>query len=167
MSVDKAHEQAGWVNELVARLTDSAPVDAVNINRTLDFDETMFPQGGRRFFLVCTDGPTTRQARVESNGKDYGHDNEMIEVITAIGLLKQQRPLSTDSLPDKRTFVTSEIVPFGARMTFERIGCHLGDWEPDPENPDGGGDGRKNYIRILVKWVMPQCHREAPLIPAM
>jgi hypothetical protein len=147
----KADAQAGWVNELVARLTDSAPVDAVNINRTLDFDEATFPRGGRRFFLVSASPAQVQHSASMPDSQDYGHDNEMIEVITAMGLLKQQRPLSTDSLPDKRTFVTAEIIPFGSRMTFERIGCHLGDWEPDPENPDGGGDGRKNYVRILVK----------------
>jgi hypothetical protein len=55
-------------------------------------------------------------------------------------------------------------------MVVERIGCDLGNWEPDPNAPadgkgegggesngedgkdDGGkGDGRKDYVRILVK----------------
>jgi len=75
----------------------------------------------------------------------------MIEVLSALGILKQQRPLSTDSVPDKRTFITSEIIPFGSRFIFERIGCDLGDWEPDPEAPGTGGDGRRNYIRVFIK----------------
>lgn len=122
------------MNELLARLTDSFPEDQTTTNRTLDRDESTFPPGGRRVFV------------------DFGHDNEMIEILNAMGILKQQRDLSTDSLPDKRTFITSEIIPFGSRIVFERIGCHLGDWEPDPEAPPGeDGDGRKNYVRIFVK----------------
>lgn len=45
----------------------------------------------------------------------------------------------------------------------ERIGCDLGNWEPDPEvpgdgsddegGPEGRKDGRKDYVRILVKYV--------------
>jgi hypothetical protein len=43
---------AGWVNELIARLTDSAPEDATSTNRTLDQNNATFPQGGGRFFIV-------------------------------------------------------------------------------------------------------------------
>ena len=58
-------------------------------------------------------------------------------------------------MPDKRTFITSEIIPFGSRIIFERIGCRLGDWEPDPEAPAGDkGDGRKNYVRVFIKYVL-------------
>ncbi|KAK1926180.1 histidine phosphatase superfamily [Papiliotrema laurentii] len=128
---------AGWVNELLARLTDSAPEDSTTTNRTLDADESTFPQGGKRFFA------------------DFGHDNEMIEILAAMGLLSQQRPLPIDSVPDKRTFITSEIIPFGSRIIFERIGCRLGDWEPDPEAPAGDkGDGRKNYVRVFINDVL-------------
>jgi hypothetical protein len=70
--------------------------------------------------------------------------------------------VALDGVPDKRTFIISEIVPFGSRIIFERIGCDLGNWEPDPESglepkaqarADDGSedDGRKNYLRIFVK----------------
>jgi hypothetical protein len=45
-------KQAGWINELIARLTDSAPNDNTTTNRTLDADESTFPRGGERLFLV-------------------------------------------------------------------------------------------------------------------
>ena len=84
--------------------------------------------------------------------------------------------MPTDHVPLKRTYVLSEIVPFGARFTFERIACDLGNWEPDPnagtgEDEDQGEDeddvavpvktveagsdrskdGKRDYIRILIK----------------
>lgn len=44
--------QAGWVNELLARLTDTAPVDQTTTNHTLDDDPATFPPGGKRIFVV-------------------------------------------------------------------------------------------------------------------
>ncbi|WWC85773.1 uncharacterized protein L201_000639 [Kwoniella dendrophila CBS 6074] len=134
---------AGYVNELLARLTDYNVTDHTTTNYTLDSNENTFPQGGKLFFV------------------DFGHDNEMLEVISALGLLTQHRPLPTTSVPPKRTYVLSRIVPFGARMAFERVSCKMGNWEPDPEagdgngneftdKPDRGKDGKRDYIRILI-----------------
>lgn len=44
--------QAGWANELLARITDSAPKDSTSSNTTLNADVSSFPRGGRRFFVV-------------------------------------------------------------------------------------------------------------------
>lgn len=44
--------QAGYVNELIARLTDSAPVDHTSTNRSMNADENLFPRGGKRMFVV-------------------------------------------------------------------------------------------------------------------
>ncbi|WWC58080.1 uncharacterized protein I303_100615 [Kwoniella dejecticola CBS 10117] len=129
---------AGYVNELLARLTDSEVIDNTTTNHTLDGDERTFPRGGKRFFV------------------DFGHDNEMLETIAALGLLPQHRPLPTTSVPPKRTYILSRIVPFGARIAFERVSCKMGNWEPDPEagenadEPDRGNDGKRDYIRILI-----------------
>ncbi|KAL7420830.1 hypothetical protein Q5752_004783 [Cryptotrichosporon argae] len=128
---------AGYVNELLGRLDDSTPVDATTTNRTLDGDPATFPLGGNRVFA------------------DFTHDNEMVEILTAMGLLVQHRPLPLDGPPDKRTFVTAEIVPFGARFAVERVACDLGALEPDPDaDGDGAGgrgrDGRADYVRVLV-----------------
>lgn len=43
---------AGYVNELIARLTDSVPEDSTTVNDTLDRDPSMFPRGGHRIFAV-------------------------------------------------------------------------------------------------------------------
>ncbi|KAK4686161.1 hypothetical protein P7C73_g3973, partial [Tremellales sp. Uapishka_1] len=125
---------AGWVNELVARLTDSRPVDRTTTNRTLDGDEITFPRGGKRVFV------------------DFTHDNEMVEILTALGIMKQHRSLPTSYVPELRTFVLSEIIPFGSQFIFERIACDLGDWEPDPNDSDQdrSKDGKKDYVRILI-----------------
>lgn len=45
--------KAGWINELIARLTDSPVQDETTTNRTLDADEATFPLGGQRIFAVC------------------------------------------------------------------------------------------------------------------
>ena len=45
--------KAGWINELIARLTDSPLEDETTTNRTLDADEATFPLGGERIFAVC------------------------------------------------------------------------------------------------------------------
>ncbi|WVQ80361.1 hypothetical protein IAT38_002466 [Cryptococcus sp. DSM 104549] len=127
---------AGYINEIIARLTDSEPRDSTIVNRTLDADERTFPRGGRRLFV------------------DFGHDNEMLEIFAALGILKQHRPLQNDTLPAKRTFILSQIVPFGAKFVVERVKCDTGYWEPEPGEEgggeEGGRDGMKDYVRVLV-----------------
>lgn len=45
-------DQAGYINEMLARLTDSEVVDSTCTNRTLDADGKTFPRGGKRMFVV-------------------------------------------------------------------------------------------------------------------
>jgi hypothetical protein len=59
--------------------------------------------------------------------------------------------LPTDKVQDKRSYILSEIIPFGAQVVVERIACDLGNWEPDPNPERGRKDGKKDYVRILVK----------------
>lgn len=75
---------AGWVNELIARLTDSTVSDETSTNRTMDKDEDLFPLGGKRIFVVCRFKfrPTIWLMR-----KDFSHDNEMIEIMTALNII--------------------------------------------------------------------------------
>ncbi|BEJ10770.1 hypothetical protein CspHIS471_0101920 [Cutaneotrichosporon sp. HIS471] len=94
-------ESAGWVNELVARLTDSAVVDGTCTNRTLDANPATFPLGQRLFI-------------------DFTHDNEMVAIQAALGI--NRRVPIQGSVP-LREWVLSEIVPFGARWRFERVVC--------------------------------------------
>lgn len=124
---------AGYVRELVARLTDSVPEAFPTINTTLVGSSATFPRGGKRFFV------------------DFTHDNEIIEILTAMHLLKQYNHLPTSAVADKRSYILSEIIPFGAQIVFERISCDLAGWEPDPNGSDPHGkDGRKDYMRVLI-----------------
>ena len=76
----------------------------------------------------------------------------MIEIISALGILRQNVPLPTDAVPGERPYVLAEIIPFGAHIVFERVSCL-----DSPE--DARSNGREvikagsKYIRILVKRV--------------
>ena len=88
-----------------------------------------------------------------SDGQDFSHDNEMISILSALDIRQPLVDLPTDHVPDKRTWITSDLIAFGSRIIFERVGCELGSWEPDPEMPpgEGQGDDRKNYLRVFIK----------------
>ncbi|KAL1404998.1 hypothetical protein Q8F55_008616 [Vanrija albida] len=134
---------AGYVNELLARLQDTHPTDHTTTNRTLDADPATFPPGGKRVFV------------------DFTHDNEMIEILTALGIRKMRRKLPTSELPDDpttRRWVLSELIPFGARWAFERVTCdpyvdvgtgRLG--TPAARALRAGDDGRRStFVRALI-----------------
>ncbi len=115
----------GYVNELLARLTGQPVQDHTQTNRTLDASPETFPLG-RTFYA------------------DFSHDNEMVSIYTALGLFRQYRlpeqkldPADPSTL---RTWVTSNLVPFSARMVVEKLQCgaeHL----PLPKG---------TFVRILV-----------------
>ena len=79
----------GYVNELIARLTDSPVHDSTQTNRTLDSNATTFPLN-RTFYA------------------DFSHDNEMIAIYSAIGLFRPPQPLKTNSTS---FFVTRTTTP--------------------------------------------------------
>lgn len=57
----------------------------------------------------------------------------------------------TTAVPARRTFILSEIVPFGARLIFERISCDTGYRESGSETtPAGGEESIRKYVRILL-----------------
>lgn len=70
---------------------------------------------------------------------------------------QQHRALQTDSLPQKRGYLLSRLIPFGSRLVVERIACDLNEWEPDPNAGEGGSDpgrgrdDKRDYVRILLK----------------
>jgi hypothetical protein len=78
---------AGWVNELIARLTDTPVSDETCTNRTLDSNEETFPQGGKRFFVVCEVYMRFASWRPADQSQDFSHDNEMIEIMTVINII--------------------------------------------------------------------------------
>lgn len=95
----------GWVNELLARLTESPVKDHTSTNSTLDADKGTFPLGLPVYL-------------------DFTHDTQVASAIAVMGLLRDGRKLAPDSYPDKnRLWNAAHIVPMGARMVVERLTC--------------------------------------------
>lgn len=92
--------------------------------------------------------------------QDFTHDNEMIEILTALGIRKMRRKLPTSELPDdptSRRYVLSELIPFGARWAFERVSCDpyvdVGRGTPAAKARRVGEDDarRSTFVRALIK----------------
>ena len=94
----------GYVNELLARLTGLPVRDHTQTNATLDADPATFPLGRALY-------------------ADFSHDNEMVAIFAALGLFKQRALLNPTRPDPARTWHTSRIVPFSARMVVERLRC--------------------------------------------
>lgn len=95
----------GYVNELIARLTDSPVKDATQTNRTLDSSSRTFPLDRTVY-------------------ADFSHDNQMISIYSAMGLFRPAEPLST-TMPDPgRSWRASKLVPFAAKLVTERMECN-------------------------------------------
>ncbi|THH02813.1 hypothetical protein EW145_g6696 [Phellinidium pouzarii] len=94
----------GYVNELLARLTDTAVRDNTQTNRTLDADPATFPLGRALY-------------------ADFSHDNQLAAIYSAIGLFRQARALNPTRPDPKRTWLASQLVPFSGRLVTERLTC--------------------------------------------
>lgn len=125
----------GYINELLARLTNTPVNDSTSTNTTLDSDPTTFPLN-RTFYA------------------DFSHDSLMIAVYSAMGLFPTSA-LNYTSIDDQETgpWRVSEMTPFAARMVVERMSC---------DDESGSGDGE--YVRVLVNQAvqpMPFCDSDA------
>lgn len=100
---------AGYVNELVARLTSSPVDDHTSTNRTLDSNPETFPVGpDYRLFA------------------DFSHDNDIASIYAALGLDSSFPPLSNTTLDGSREidgYSAATFAPFGARMYIEKLQC--------------------------------------------
>ncbi|KFX90707.1 hypothetical protein V490_06316 [Pseudogymnoascus sp. VKM F-3557] len=99
----------GFANELIARLTSSPVVDHTSTNSSLDGSQKTFP----------TDKNTTMFA-------DFSHDNDMMAIYAALGLLNATKALDKENrqtLDETAGYSTSRVVPFGARAYFEKMRC--------------------------------------------
>ena len=94
----------GYVNELLARLTDKPVHDHTQTNRTLDSSPTTFPLGRALY-------------------ADFSHDNTMVAIYAAMGLFRQPRKLSAVRMDHDRTWRAELLVPFSGRMVVERMDC--------------------------------------------
>ncbi|PNS14244.1 Acid phosphatase [Sphaceloma murrayae] len=125
----------GFVNELVARLTDLPVRDATSTNRTLDADPRTFPLG-------------------KSLYADFSHDNDMTAVMFAMGLFEGLSAPSVEGVGDEGVdarYTAATTVPFGARIYVERMRCRV-----DGEKGLQKRKKREDYVRVLVNdRVMP------------
>ena len=94
----------GYVNELIARLTNQPVQDETQTNQTLDSSPVTFPLNRTMY-------------------ADFSHDNQMVAIYSAMGLFRQREPLSTTSPNPKRTWRISHMTPFAGRMVTEKLEC--------------------------------------------
>lgn len=121
----------GYINELLARLTESPVHDNTTHNASLPF-------------------PLHRALYA-----DFSHENAMVAVYAAMGLFDVESGDGEVPDPDKgpqkdredRVWVASNMVPFSGRMVTERLECTPGDFGHEA----GYGPARNGtYVRILV-----------------
>ncbi len=126
----------GWVNELIARLTNSPVQDETQTNRTLDSSPVTFPLNRTLY-------------------ADFSHDNQLIAIYSAIGLFSDQPKGRTGiamdpTSPDpQRTWLASRLVPFSAMFVTERLECGGNSWYKS-----GSGREKGTYVRMLVNDVV-------------
>ncbi|KAK2630449.1 hypothetical protein QTJ16_001269 [Diplocarpon rosae] len=97
----------GFTNELIARLTNSAVVDRTTTNSTLTGSDTTFPLGSILY-------------------ADFTHDNDVITILTAVGLFNSTTPMRNDTsqvVDDSDEFRISRVSPFSGRAYFEKMKC--------------------------------------------
>lgn len=99
----------GFVNELLARMADSAVNDHTSSNHTLDSNPATFPLGRKLY-------------------ADFSHDNDMTGVFSALGLYNNTMQLSNDTVTEANSagaqgFSAAWTVPFAARGYFEKMTC--------------------------------------------
>lgn len=94
----------GYVNELIARLTNTPVNDSTSTNSTLDADPATFPLN-RTIFA------------------DFSHDNLMVSVFAAMGLFPAAPLNPTGPGEQGQAWNVSTMVPFAGRMVVERLAC--------------------------------------------
>ncbi|KAI0796390.1 phytase [Irpex lacteus] len=97
----------GYINELLARLTNTSVQDSTQVNHTLDSNPTTFPLNRTLY-------------------ADFSHDDEIIAIVSAMGLFRQDAPLDPTNPNPNRTWRASSIVPFSGRVVVERLSCTKG-----------------------------------------
>ena len=104
----------GYLQELMARLKhEYIPSSNSSVNSTYDSNPAQFPLD-QAFYA------------------DFSHDVVIISVLTAMSLdYFHDAPSLTDVPPNSnRSFILSQITPFGARLVTEVIGCAASDPAP-------------------------------------
>jgi hypothetical protein len=97
----------GYVNELIARLTQKPVLDHTSVNHTLDDNPATFPLN-RTIYA------------------DFSHDNDMTAILAALGLYDRTRQLSNTTVMGTdatKGYSAAWTVSFGARVYFEKMTC--------------------------------------------
>jgi len=111
----------GFVNELLARMTNTAVVDNTSTNTTLDSSNDTFPLGLPLY-------------------ADFSHDTQITSILFALGFFNTTN-LNGGLDPTNRTsgqaigYSASTTVPFAGRVYFEKMSC---------------ADSNEEMVRILV-----------------
>lgn len=100
---------AGWVNELLARMTNKPVNDHTDTNSTLDNNSKTFPLGLKVY-------------------ADFSHDNEITGILAALGLYNNTIMLPNTTMVEANTsqaagYSASWTVPFASRSYFEKMQC--------------------------------------------
>jgi hypothetical protein len=99
----------GFVNELIARMTNSPVDDHTSTNLTLDSQPATFPTDKAHALFA-----------------DFSHDNDITGVFAALGLYNSTAPLSNttlETIAQTNGYSASGTVPFAGRVYFEKLGC--------------------------------------------
>lgn len=98
----------GFVNELIARLTNTSVKDHTSTNHTLDDSAATFPLGRKLY-------------------ADFSHDNDMTAIFSALGLYNDTVLFPTNSTiveaQAAQGYSASWTVPFAARAYVEKMQC--------------------------------------------
>ncbi|KAG8911528.1 hypothetical protein FRC00_006334 [Tulasnella sp. 408] len=97
----------GYLQEMVARLTHTPiPIHNSTTNSTLDNNPITFPLNQALYV-------------------DATHEVVVLNIITALNLsnFAETGPLPFDHIPEKRSFVASQLAPFGTNMQFQLLSC--------------------------------------------
>jgi hypothetical protein len=137
-------EGAGWVNELLARLTNTPVQDSTTTNSTLDRDPATFPIGPSAPFIVRITllalevhvlTISTRQFA------DFSSDNNIMKILAAMGVLRDPMdPPPSGPIPPTQQTVVSKAVPFASCTVVEKIACSINTREIRAGN----------YVRVVV-----------------
>lgn len=99
----------GFVNELIARMTNTPVQDHTSVNQTLDTKFATFPTGYNYPLFA-----------------DFSHDNDLTSIYAALNLYSSFPPLSNTTITPARQadgYSAAWTVPFAARMYVEKMKC--------------------------------------------
>ncbi|KAG1875199.1 phosphoglycerate mutase-like protein [Suillus tomentosus] len=85
--------------------------------------DNMGPLAGTVFVNKLIERFTDSQGDSRPLYLEFGHDVTILLALSALGLAKDDPPLSPDELRPGRKFWTSELTPFAANMVWEKFTC--------------------------------------------